>query len=141
MTDQFKIALLSAGSDSANWDNLADVLVNADIPVRPDWTFQRYSSFVDLDDGSRKGQGLPRATWALSAISEEHRNIFREYCPEDQLSAEIYVMTPTNEFDPSGGFVWFAGSAQMKWTTVDEDKDVNATLGFMIEFDFMEEVV
>ncbi len=140
MTDTFKIALISAGDDPDDWDDLVDILEKANIPNRPDWTFQRFSSFVELDDGSRKGMGLPRATWAFGAISEEHRNVFRDYLPDGELSAEVYVMTKTNEVDPSGNTVWIAASAQMKWTAVDEDKDTGATLNFQVEFDMMLEV-
>ena len=141
MTNQFKIALLSAGTNPDDWDNLSDIHINADVPVRPEWTFARFSGFVETDDGARKGTGLPKATWTFVAITEEHREILRGYCPEDQLSAEVYVMTPTNEIDLCGNeMVWIAASAQMKWIAVDEEKDAGVTMNFSIEFDMMVEV-
>lgn len=136
--DTFKLGLLVDGPDSDHWDNLGTIM---DDPLfAPDWEFDRYSGIVDLDDGTTKGVGLPVATWHLNIIKEEDRAQFRDYCPETQTSAEVYVMTPTNELDDSGDMVWIAAQAVMRWVTRREDKDKDVVIGFDLEFSMMVEV-
>ena len=133
----FKIATLATGSNSNDWDDLNTVLSTADIPARPEWTFVPFSSYRDLDDGSRKGLGLPRATWTWSAMREEVRQALRAYCPD--LSAEVYISTPTNE--SAAGVITFENfQCKMLWMPADEDKDAGATLGVTIEFRMMESI-
>ena len=139
MADDFKIALVGVSPTPETWDNLADILPTADIPFNPDWTFQQYSGFVELDDGGIRGTGLPKATWSFGYIPNAWRAVFRDYCPVENLSVEVYVMTPTNEVDSSNNIIWGAYSGLMKWN-INEDMDAGGPMNFMITFDFLEEV-
>ena len=138
MTNTFKIGILSDGPDQDDWDDLQDILGEADMPMRPEWNYAPFSGYVDLDDGSRKGTGLPIASWHWNAVTAAQRETLKAYCP--LLSNEVYIMTPINNTS-SGEIIWGAFNCQMLWPEADEDKDVdNIALGLTISFRLMEEI-
>lgn len=130
---EFKIALLSAGDNPNNWDALASILDGPE----PDWSYRPYQEAVMLGNGQKRGMGFPSATWTWRGISETDRETLRGYC--SGLSAEVYVATPTNE-TTSGARDWINASAIMQWMDEDEEKNVNHTLDFQVEFTAITEV-
>ena len=137
MANGFKIGLLSDGPDQDAWDDLNTLLSPSGTPMDPDVDFQEFAGYVDLDDGSRRGTGLPTAVWRWSAISEEARATLRTYCPG--LSNTVYIMTLLNDTQ-SGEPLWGAFQAEMFWPPEGEEKDARATLGLQIDFRFLEEI-
>lgn len=97
----------------------------------PDWSFQPFATSIELADGTVKGQGFPIAKWRFNHISEENREVLKDFCPN--LSALVYIETPTNESDLYGT-VFKQYQAVMRWTDTDEDKAADRTLGMIITF-------
>lgn len=97
----------------------------------PDYSFQPFATSIDLADGTRKGQGFPRATWRFNHLEDEDRDAIKGLCPN--LSALVYIETATNDVDLYG-VVFEQYLAVMRWTPEDEDKAAGHTLGIVIEF-------
>lgn len=136
MPNGFKIATLATGPDQDNWNDLNTLLSPAGIANDPDAEFREFAGSVDLDDASRRGTGLPVASWHWNAMTEEARAILRTFCPG--LSSTVYIMTLLNDTS-SGDPLWGAYQAVMYWPE-EEEKDARATLGVDIEFRFLEEI-
>jgi hypothetical protein len=133
---QFMIAALAAGPDPDFWTRLSTLLVEADIPADPDWTYQKYTSVVGLANGLRRGQGVALATWSFRVARDYQREALRVFCPD--LSAEVYVCTPTNE-TLAGEIEWVYARAIMNWLPVEEQKERNnATQNIDISFEIWE---
>lgn len=98
----------------------------------PDWSYQPFAESIRLADGTVKGQGFPVAIWRFNHLSNENRQILRALIPN--LSALLYIHTPTNETDLYGDFIWGDFYAVAEWTPEDEDKAADQTLGFIITF-------
>ena len=130
---EFKIATSTTGSNPANWSEL-DQILDAN---EPDWSYKPWQGVVILGDLTRKGIGYPSATWTWRGISEVDRETLRGFCAS--LSSEVYISTPTNE-SSSGVRSWINASAVMNWMDADEEKNVDHTLDFQIEFTKIVEV-
>jgi hypothetical protein len=118
--------------------SLSDLLPNVDVPVDPDWSFQKYATTVKDGRGHAIGQGFPIAIWRWNHLPDEHREILRVLCAD--LSADAYISTPTNE-TAAGVLVFKTFSCVMNWSTEDEDKQINQTLGAIFRFTHLVEVV
>lgn len=130
---EFKIATIATGNNPNNWSQLDQILDVGE----PDWAFQKYQAVIILGDMTKKGIGYPSASWTWRGISETDRETLRAFCAD--LSAEVYVSTPTNE-TINGARVWTDASAVMNWLEMDEEKSAERTLDFRIEFTKMVEV-
>ena len=62
--------------------------------TRPHWAFQDGGVF-DLDDGSQRVIGLPKAQWRWDIITDDEREALRTFCPG--VSAEVYISTYNND--------------------------------------------
>lgn len=105
----------------------------------PDWSFQPFAGSIRLANGQVKGQGYPVAIWRFNHLSNENRQIIRALIPN--LSATLYIHTPTNETDLYGDLIWGDFQAVAEWTPEDEDKAAEETLGLVITFTHLIEQV
>src|SRR5512142_323364 len=94
MSYDFRLANLS-DSNPARWASLDALLGYMGKPVDPQWTYEPYSSYANLGDGTRRGLGFPVATWHWQFLRDTQREALRALCPG--LSASVYVRTLTNE--------------------------------------------
>lgn len=133
----FKIAPLTEGNNPIYWYDLDDYLSEADIPIRPDWSFRQYSDSAKTLGGAKFGRGFPVATWSMP-LTASQRYKLREICPG--LSADVYVETPTNELDIYGEIIWIQAQAVMNWTDGEENRQVGRTLDAEIVFTELVEV-
>lgn len=62
--------------------------------TRPHWAFQD-GGVIDLDDGSQRVIGLPKAQWLWNIITDDERNALKTFCPG--VSAEVYISTYNND--------------------------------------------
>lgn len=109
-------------------------LPNADEPNRPDWTFEPFSSSIKLANGKVLGVGYPVASWSWNALKNEHIEILREqFCTYPQLSADVYIRTPTLQLS-SGLVVWGTFGCKMVWALDEERETRDATLSFHLDF-------
>lgn len=133
----FRIAPIAEGSNPLYWYDLNEYLSQANIPVRPDWSYQQFSESVKTLGGSKFGRGFPVATWAMQ-LNAYQRYKLRLICPG--LSAPVYVETPTNELDIYGEIIWIQAQAVMNWTDGEENRQVDKTLDSEIVFTELIEV-
>lgn len=127
----FRIAPISEGANPIYWYDLNDYLSEADIPVRPDWSYRKYSDAVKTLGGSQFGRGMPMAVWSMQ-LTASQRYKMRQICPD--LSANVYIETPTNELDLYGDIIWIQASAVMNWTEGEENRQLDRTLDTEITF-------
>jgi len=133
MASEFSIGLTTSIYDFILLEDLLDQAGD------PDWSFQQYATAIRLGDGTLKGQGFPVAIWRWNFMTNANRDELKDLCPN--LSALIYIRTPTNEIDVYGDLVWGTFQCIMNWTPEDEDKQVNKTLGLIVTFTHLVEVV
>lgn len=136
MSSEFKI-----GTANTIYDFLPlDTLLNTSEGVDPDWSFQPFSTSVRLANGLLRGNGFPIAVWRWNGISLEHRQILRDLIGTD-LSAAMYIRTATNEIDIYDALVYKAYACIMNWPETDEDIQADNTLGLVLTFTHLVEVV
>ncbi len=130
MAYDFRLANTSDPTIS-NWQTVDSLLSRLGKPADPQWTYQPYTSYQDLLDGTRRGMGFPMATWHWQFLTDVQREALRALCPG--LSAQVYIKTLTNETS-SGVRTYGTFSAVMFWPPASEDKQAGNVLGFTLEF-------
>jgi hypothetical protein len=133
----FRLVTTSAGSNPLYWDSLQDVLGEANIPIVPDASYMPYRDVVNLANGQKRGMDLPSATWVMT-VTGTQKYILREICPG--ASANVYVETPTNDYDISGDREWIQAAAVMEWHDGEEDIDADITRDLTLTFSHLVEV-
>lgn len=133
----FRIAPLSEGDNPLYWHDLNDYLSEANIPIRPDWSYRKYSEVVKTLSGHKYGRGKPVAVWTMQ-LTASQRYKLREICPD--LSAAVYIETPTNELDIYEDVIWVQAQAVMNWTDGEEERQSEFTLNTEIIFTGLVEV-
>lgn len=131
--DQFKIALLSTGSDPTDWTLLTTLLSSAGKLVDPDWSFNPYAKVRISQSGKQHGRGFAIIVWHWNVVTDVQREALRAFCPSPALSAPVYIRTPVNETS-SGAKTWGNFQPEMYWPFGDEDKQGGKMLGLTIEF-------
>jgi hypothetical protein len=132
-TNEFKIALLSAGSDPADWTTLDSLLSVAGKLVDPDWSFNPYAKVVVANSGKQRGKGFATAGWHWNYLKDWQREALRAFCPYPAMSATVYIRTLVNE-TTDGVKTWGNFKAEMYWPAGDEDKQSGTVLSLDIEF-------
>ena len=133
----FRIAPIAEGDNPLYWYDLNDYLSEADIPIRPDWSYHKYSEVVKTLGGLKYGRGMSVATWSMTLTASQRYNL-RLICPD--LSAQVYIETPTNDLDIYGEIIWIQASAVMNWPEGDENRQSDLTLDTEIVFTELVEV-
>ena len=97
--------------------------------TRPHWAFQNGAGVKDLDDGSQRIVGLPKAQWHWDVITDDERNALRTFCPG--VSAQVYISTYNND-DVDNCHTY---AAEMQWP-IEKGEVVEATqrTGFDLNF-------
>lgn len=135
MASEFKI-----GTANTIYDFLPiDTLLNTTQGIDPDWSFEDYTSYVDLANGQQRGNGFPRAIWRWNAMDLTNRQVLRNLIASG-ISAPMYIRTATNDVDVYGDLVYKSFSCIMKWPASDEDIQANEVLGLVITFTHLIEV-
>lgn len=129
---------IGTSTDIYEFELLSDILPNHGKPVDPDWSYRPYANSVKLGNGHDKGMGYPSATWRWNQLPDAAREVLRTLCPG--LSSNVYIRTPINETS-SGVKTWKTFQAIMHWTPEDEDKQAGRTLGIVVVFTHLVEVV
>jgi hypothetical protein len=134
----FRLASLSAGANPIYWNTLQSLIGVADIPIEPDASYKPYQEAVKTMAGTKYGRGYASAVWSFSGLSPEQKYILRQICTD--LSADVYIETPTNDFDVSGNQEWIQAQAVMEWTEGEQDIQGGMTIDFEITFTRLIEV-
>jgi hypothetical protein len=134
----FRLAPLSAGDNPIYWDTLQDLLGEADIPIEPDASYRPFAEVVTTQGGGRYGRGFASAVWAFNGITPFQKFQLREICPG--MSADVYIETPTNDYDMYGDRIWIQARAVMNWTEGEEDIQADRTLDIEVVFTELVEV-
>ena len=103
--------------------------------IAPDATFNPFAGSHEDLNGQRTGIGLPIASWKWKHRDDLDVEALRALCPF--LSATVYVRTLINEVDIYGARIYRTFQAVMLWPEEGEEKEVNTTLGFEINFRHM----
>lgn len=112
------------------------LLTDLGITANPRPTFQPFSSFVRLADGTLQGNGFPLATWHWDVMKAGWSDILAAYLGGN-LSATVYIRTRLNRLD-SGDYDWANYYCVMNWPSGDEDIQSRRNLSLTIEFTHME---
>lgn len=134
----FRLALKAEGDNPLYWMDLQSLIGVADIPIRPEWTYNEESEVVGALGGLSVGRGYASATWHFSVLTNEQRDVLRSFCPG--VSAEVYFETPSNEIDLSSNEVFIQALAVMHWPTGEEDHQVNKMMGLDLTFTYIQEI-
>ncbi len=132
MSYEFKLADTS-DPDPDSWPLLQDLIGLLGKPADPQWTYEPYSGYRDLGDGTRRGIGFPVATWHWQHLTDVQRETLRALCPSPAISANVYIRTLTNE-STAGVRTYGNFSAVMFWPPTSEDKQAGHVIGFTLEF-------
>jgi hypothetical protein len=104
------------------------LLTELDTPIpgpRPAWA--KFGEAVDLGDASRRGFGLPWATWTWDVLSKAQRDQLRTFC--SGASAQIYIRT----YKRDASEVWANYLVQMIWPD-EEEYDRGSVVNFVLLF-------
>jgi hypothetical protein len=135
----FKIATFATGPLPSSWSLLQDVIGVADIVADPDWSYSPYSEVVRLGSGAEFGRGFAVVEWHWNGFRNVQRENLRVYCAAPDISAQVYICTPTNE-TLSGVTYWIYALAEMHWPSGNEDKAGALTRDFGVRFTILEEI-
>jgi len=140
MTNTFRLAALG-DSNPSNWNTLASLLAGTDISASPDWTHTPYSTYSERGDGGRTGHGTPIVAWRWKGLRQSQRESLRTIITN--LSAQVYIQTPTNETSSSGTVrVWANYLCQALWMPVDENvENINIDVLKDVDLEFRHCVV
>jgi hypothetical protein len=137
MPSEFKIGTANTLYDFLPLNELLDTSQGID----PDWSYQPFSASVRLANGILQGNGFPQAIWRWNAMDLANRQILRNLIGTN-LSAAMYIRTATNEVDDVyEDIIYKAFSCIMNWPDEDEDIQADNTVGLVITFTHLVEVV
>lgn len=126
MASEFKIGDTLLGIESL------DEILESEISIDPDWSFQAYSTNIRLGNGLLKGMGYPVIRWRWRAMSDANREILKEFVGSN-LSAPIYIRSATNETN-EGAITFATYYGVMNWPAQDEDFQADKILDLVIIF-------
>jgi hypothetical protein len=132
----YRIALLSAGPDPADWDLIETILGRMGIPVGITSEYIEVAESIKVADASRVARGMSYFTWMIKAAKPYQRTALRTYC-SNVPSATVYARTLSNDFDVNGDPVWIDTKSELVWPTR-EDNRLIAIADFSLRFDIIE---
>lgn len=112
------------------------LLSDLGITANPRPTYQPFSTFVKLADGTLQGYGFPIATWHWDVMKPGWSDILAAYLGGN-LSATVYIRTRLNRLD-NGEYDWATFRCQMNWPSGDEEIQSRRNLSLTIEFTHLE---
>lgn len=113
--NEFLIALQATGADPDDWTSVETLLSSVDVEpsLRTlEWEMQPYSSYKNLANGQKRGQGFPVIKWTFKYLRPEQRENLRDFC--SGVSANVYIRTPVNE-TAAGVRAWKDYLSTMNW--------------------------
>jgi len=124
VTQEYEYAI---GADAGSLEYLFDLDIKP-----PRQSYQPFSKWLDLPDGSRRGAGFPIALWEYAYLSDAEATQLRALCPNG--SGEVHVRTLNDSL------VWHTYRAMMTWPEDEPEVEIDHRMRVTIRFRILEQV-